>query len=123
MRRDEVIQHYVEMQGRDIFKIAVQKMSEAVDEIMLVNKDAVKQLDWLVPHQANLRIISTLAKRLALPMDRVILTIEQQANTSGASIPLALDFGVRSGKIRPGHSVLMEGFGGGLTWGSALVTM
>lgn len=119
----ELERQYLTMEGKEVFKLAVNAMSDAVEEIMTVNKNAVHKLDWLVPHQANMRIISALAKRLQLPMEQVILTIGQHANTSGASIPLALDEGVRSGKILPGHTVLMEGFGAGLTWGSALVTM
>lgn len=78
-------------------------------------------IDWLVPHQANIRIISSTAKRLALPMEKVILTIESQGNTSAASVPLALDHGIRQGKIQRGDCVLLEAFGGGYTWGAALV--
>ena len=85
------------------------------------NKLSKEDIDWVVPHQANIRILEATAKKLNMSMDKVITTIEEQGNTSAASIPLALDFGVKENKIKPGHLILMEAFGGGFTWGSALI--
>ena len=82
-----------------------------------------EELDWLVPHQANIRIIQATAKRLDLPMEKVIVTVQDHGNTSAASVPMALDVGIRDGRIKPGHTILLEAFGGGFTWGSALITM
>jgi 3-oxoacyl-[acyl-carrier-protein] synthase III len=92
-----------------------------VDEALEANGIEKTELDWLIPHQANLRIIEATAKRLAMPMERVILTVHKHGNTSAASVPLALDEAVRSGKVQRGQLLLMEAFGGGFTWGSALV--
>lgn len=112
---------YIKMQGNELFKVAIIKLSEVVQEALDFNNIDISQVDWLVPHQANLRIINAVAKRIKLPMERVILTIQEHGNTSAASVPLALDDGVRSGKIKPGNTLLMEAFGAGLVWGSALV--
>lgn len=111
----------LQMRGNEVFKVAVTKLGEIVDET--VEKSGLKKsdIDWLIPHQANMRIIKATAKRLGLPMERVILTIEKHGNTSAASIPLALDAAVRSGKIRRGEILLLEAFGAGLAWGAALV--
>jgi 3-oxoacyl-[acyl-carrier-protein] synthase-3 len=109
------------MAGSDVFKHAVKALDSVVDEALEANGIDKAQLDWLIPHQANLRIIEATAKRLAMPMDRVILTVHKHGNTSAASVPLALDEAVRSGKVQRGQLLLMEAFGGGFTWGSALV--
>jgi len=109
------------MAGSDVFKHAVKALDSVVDEALEANGIDKAQLDWLIPHQANLRIIEATAKRLAMPMDRVVLTVHKHGNTSAASVPLALDEAVRSGKVQRGQLVLMEAFGGGFTWGSALM--
>ncbi|MBN8884864.1 MAG: ketoacyl-ACP synthase III [Rudaea sp.] len=109
------------MQGREVFKVAVKTLDRVVEETLEANKLDRHQLDWLIPHQANLRIIEATAKRLDMPMDRVIVTVDKHANTSAASVPLALDYAVRSGKVQRGQLLLLEAFGGGFTWGSALL--
>jgi len=114
---------YLTMAGNEVFKVAVKKLSQVVVDTLAANNVEKEQLDWLVPHQANQRIISATAKKLGLPMQQVIMTLEKHGNTSAASVPLALDEGVRSGKIKAGDLVLLEAFGGGFTWGSALVRM
>ncbi len=111
----------IRMAGREVFRIAVTMLGGVVDEALAKNgldKSAVK---WLVPHQANIRIIQAVAKKLDLPMERVIVTVQDHGNTSAASVPLALDVGVRDGRIQRGDLILLEAFGGGLTWGAALV--
>jgi len=109
------------MQGNDVFKVAVRTLSRLVDETLAKNGIDKHQIDWLVPHQANLRIIQSAADKLDMPMEKVIVTVQEHGNTSAASIPLALDAAVRDGRIRRGQLLLMETFGGGFTWGSALV--
>ena len=109
------------MTGNEVFKHAVKALDSVVDEALDANGLDKHQLDWLVPHQANLRIIEATAKRLEMPMDRVIVTVDKHGNTSSASVPLALDQAVRSGQIQRGQLVLLEAFGGGFTWGSALL--
>jgi 3-oxoacyl-[acyl-carrier-protein] synthase-3 len=111
----------VMMTGNEVFKVAVKTLDAVVEETLAANGLDKSAIDWLVPHQANLRIISATAKRLDMPMERVIVTVDQHGNTSSASVPMALDHAVRSGKIQSGQLVLMEAFGGGFTWGSALV--
>ncbi len=111
----------VMMQGREVFKVAVKTLDRVVDETLEANGLDKHAIDWLIPHQANLRIIQATAKRLELPMERVIVTVDKHANTSAGSVPLALDFGVRSGKVQRGQLLLLEAFGGGFTWGSALL--
>jgi 3-oxoacyl-[acyl-carrier-protein] synthase-3 len=111
----------ITMQGNDVFKVAVRTLSRLVDETLAKNGIDKQQIDWLVPHQANLRIIQSAADKLDMPMDKVIVTVQEHGNTSAASIPLALDTAVRDGRIRRGQLLLMETFGGGFTWGSALV--
>ncbi|WP_122049426.1 beta-ketoacyl-ACP synthase III [Asaia bogorensis] len=111
------------MQGREVFRHAVAKLSAVVDEALSRHGLTGQDIAWLVPHQANLRIIEGMAKKLALPLDRVVVTVDRHANTSAASIPLALDEAVRDGRIRKGDLVLLEALGGGLTWGSALLRM
>lgn len=111
----------IEMAGNEVFKIAVSRLSQlAADTLEAVDMDP-EELDWMVPHQANIRIISSVAKRIKTPMDKVIVTLENHGNTSAASIPLALDTAVRDGRIKKGDKLLMEGIGGGFSWGSVLV--
>lgn len=112
---------FIQMQGREVFKVAVNTLGALVDETLGANKLQRSDIDWLVPHQANIRIIEAMAKKLDMPMDRVVVTVDQHGNTSAASIPLALNVAVRDGRIRPGDVVLLEGFGAGFTWGSVLL--
>jgi len=112
---------YIEMQGNDVFKVAVRTLSTIVDETLAANDLAKQDIDWLVPHQANIRIIAATAKKLAMPMEKVVVTVAEHGNTSAASIPLALDVAVRDGRIQRGETLLLEAFGGGFTWGSALL--
>jgi 3-oxoacyl-[acyl-carrier-protein] synthase-3 len=111
----------VRMEGREVYRHAVVRMAEAVDAALEANDLTPGDIDWLVPHQANLRIIESMGHRLDLPLDRVVVTVDRHANTSAASIPLALCEAVADGRIRKGDLVLMEAMGGGFTWGSALV--
>jgi 3-oxoacyl-[acyl-carrier-protein] synthase-3 len=111
----------IRMDGKEVFKVAVAKLGSAVDEALAANGLEKSAVDWLIPHQANIRIIGAMAKRLELPMDKVILTVQDHGNTSAASVPLALDTGVRDGRVKRGDLLLLEAFGGGFTWGSALV--
>ncbi len=120
---DAVNDAYMVMAGNDVFKVAVKKLSQVVVDTLAANNIEKEQLDWLVPHQANKRIIAATAKKLGMSLEQVIVTLDKHGNTSAASVPLALDEGVRSGKIKPGQLVLLEAFGGGFTWGSALVRM
>lgn len=120
---DTVNDAYLSMAGNDVFKVAVKKLSQVVVDTLAANNIDKAELDWLVPHQANKRIITATAKKLGMSMDQVILTLEKHGNTSAASVPLAFDEGVRSGKIKAGQLVLLEAFGGGFTWGSALIRM
>ena len=112
---------FLRMEGKEVFRHAVQRLAEAVDEALTANGLAASDIDWLVPHQANRRIIDAMAKKLALPADKVVLTIDRHANTSAASVPLALAEAAEDGRIRPGQLVLLEAMGGGLTWGAALL--
>jgi 3-oxoacyl-[acyl-carrier-protein] synthase-3 len=120
---DKVIagEAYVHMAGSEVFKVAVTTLSQVVDEALQANDMQRSDIDWLVPHQANIRIISATAKKLGLPMERVVVTLDRHGNTSAASIPLALDEAVRDGRIKGGDVVLLEGVGGGFTWGSVLM--
>ena len=111
------------MNGREVFRHAVSKLAGAVDEALAANGLSQADVDWLVPHQANRRIIEAMGKKLGLAADRVVMTVDRHANTSAASVPLALAEAVGDGRIKAGHLVLMEALGGGLTWGSALVRM
>ena len=115
-------QAYVQMRGSEVFRMAVSKLSEVADETLQANGIDKSELDWLVPHQANLRIIKGTARKLAMTMENVVVTVQDHGNTSAASIPLALDVAVRDGRIKAGEKLLLEGFGGGFTWGSALIT-
>ena len=112
---------HLRMQGREVFRHAVARMAEAIDTALEANGLTPGDIDWLVPHQANIRIIEAIAKRLNLPIDRVVVTVSRHANTSAASIPLALCEAVADGRIQEGDLVLIEAMGGGFTWGSALV--
>ena len=111
----------VQMKGNEVYKVAVNTLGALVTETLHMNGIRKDQLDWLIPHQANIRIIETIAKKLELPMERVIVTIADHGNTSAASVPLALDAGIRDGRVQRGQLLLLEAFGGGFTWGSALV--
>ena len=111
----------VQMNGNEVYKVAVNTLGQLVMETLNANHVRKDQVDWLIPHQANIRIIEAIAKRLEMPMERVIVTINTQGNTSAASVPLALDTGIRDGRIRRGQLLLLEAFGGGFTWGSALI--
>lgn len=112
---------YLQMQGREVFKVAVKSLANLVEELLDKYETCADDLDYLVPHQANLRIIKATAQHLNMPMEKVILTVDKHANTSAASIPLALDFGIKSGKIKRGNKLLLEAFGGGFTWGGCLL--
>ena len=111
----------VRMAGNEIFKVAVKSLESIVDETLAANNLDRAEIDWLIPHQANIRIIQATAKRLGMSMDKVVLTIQEYGNTSAASVPMALDVAIRDGRIRRGQLLLLEAFGGGLTWGSALI--
>lgn len=112
---------YMRMQGNEVFKMAVNTLGRIAQETLSANNMENGDLDWLVPHQANIRIIAAAAKKLKMPMDRVVITVDMHGNTSAASVPLALDTAVRDGRIETGDIVLLEAFGGGFTWGSALL--
>ncbi|MCF6225022.1 MAG: ketoacyl-ACP synthase III [Xanthomonadales bacterium] len=109
------------MNGREVFKMAVRTLGQIVDETLAANNLEKSDIDWLIPHQANLRIIMATAKKLNMPMEKVIVTVDKHGNTSAASVALALDEGVRSGRVKRGDTILLEAFGGGFTWGSALI--
>jgi 3-oxoacyl-[acyl-carrier-protein] synthase-3 len=113
----------IRMAGSEVFKLAVTLLGRIVDEALAANHLERAAIDWLVPHQANLRIIQAMARKLELPMERVIITLPDHGNTSAASVPLALDVGVRDGRIKQGDTVLLEAIGGGMTWGAALLRL
>jgi 3-oxoacyl-[acyl-carrier-protein] synthase-3 len=112
---------YMEMKGNEVFRVAVTTLGRIVDEILDANSLTRADIDWLVPHQANMRIIQATARKLDLPMEQVVVTVDTHGNTSAASVPLAFDQAVRDGRIQRGQTVLMEAFGGGFTWGSVLL--
>ena len=112
---------FIEMKGNEVFRMAVNTLGRIVDETLAANGMQKSDVDWLVPHQANIRIIAATARKLGLSMDKVVVTVDRHGNTSAASIPLALDEAVRDGRIQRGETILLEAFGGGFTWGSALV--
>jgi len=114
---------FLQMNGQGVFKYAVRVLDEVARETVAAAGMELAQVDWLIPHQANVRILEATAKKLGLPRERLVVTVDRHGNTSAASVPLALDEWVRAGKIRSGHRVLMEGVGGGFTWGAVLVTM
>ncbi len=114
---------FLQMHGKEVFKLAVRVLDESAREVAAAAGIRLEDVDWLIPHQANVRILEATAKRLGLPRERLVVTVDHHANTSAASVPLALDEYVRAGKIKPGHKVMLQGVGGGFTWGASLVTM
>ncbi len=114
---------FLYMDGPAVYKLAVSVLEQVANEALEHANMTADQLDWLVPHQANIRIMKSTAKKLSLPLEKMVVTVDQHGNTSAASIPLALDVAVRDGRIKPGHNVLMEGVGGGFTWGAVLARM
>jgi 3-oxoacyl-[acyl-carrier-protein] synthase III len=112
---------FVQMKGNEVFKVAVRTLSRIAEETLEANGIDASEIDWLIPHQANLRIIEAMAKKLQMPMERVVVTVQDHGNTSAASVPLALDVAVRDGRIQRGDMLMLEAFGGGFTWGSALI--
>ncbi|MGA8050511.1 MAG: beta-ketoacyl-ACP synthase III [Burkholderiales bacterium] len=114
---------YLQMAGNQVFRLAVKVLDESAREAVALAGMRLEDIDWLIPHQANVRILDATTKKLGLPTDRLVVTVDHHGNTSAASVPLALDEWVRAGKILPGHRVLMQGVGGGFTWGAAVVTM
>jgi 3-oxoacyl-[acyl-carrier-protein] synthase-3 len=114
---------FLQMQGNQVFKVAVKVLEESAREVAAASGIPLEQVDWLIPHQANVRILEATAKRLGLPRERLVVTVDHHANTSAASVPLALDEYVRAGKIKAGQRVMFQGVGGGFTWGAALATM
>ena len=113
----------LKMDGQAVFKLAVGVLEDAARAALTKAGKTENDIDWMIPHQANIRIMQSTAKKLKLPMDKVIVTVDQHGNTSAASIPLALDYGVRSGKIKPGQTLLLEGVGGGFTWGAVILNL
>jgi len=111
----------IRMKGNEVFKVAVKTLEMVVDETLAANQLERDAIDWLIPHQANIRIIQATAKRLGMPMERVVLTLREHGNTSAASVPMALDVAVRDGRVKRGDLLLLEAFGGGFTWGSSLI--
>ncbi len=114
---------YLQMQGNQVFKIAVKVLDEVAREVLAAAGMTIGDVDWLIPHQANVRILDATARRLGLPPERLVVTVDHHGNTSAASVPLALDESVRAGRVRAGHRVLMQGVGGGFTWGAVLATL
>jgi 3-oxoacyl-[acyl-carrier-protein] synthase-3 len=114
---------FLYMDGKAVYKIAVNVLEKVANEVLAIAGLTAEQIDWLVPHQANIRIMQSTAKKLNMPMDKVVVTVDQHGNTSAASIPLALDVAVRDGRIKKGQTVMLEGVGGGFTWGAAIVKM
>jgi 3-oxoacyl-[acyl-carrier-protein] synthase-3 len=112
---------FLQMEGNAVFKLAVKVLDEVVEEALAKNNLRTSDIDWLIPHQANIRIIQSTAKKLGMGMEKVVVTVDRHGNTSAASIPLALDEAVRDGRIRAGHHVLLEGVGGGFTWGAVMI--
>ena len=112
---------FIHMQGNEVFRVAVNTLGRIVDETLEANGLKKDDIDWLVPHQANIRIIEATARKLKMPLERVVITVHEHGNTSAASVPLALDVAVRDGRIKKGETLLLEAFGGGFTWGSALL--
>lgn len=112
---------YIQMKGNEVFKVAVRTLGRIVDETLEYNHMSKDDLDWLIPHQANYRIISATAKKLGMTMEQVIITVDRYGNTSAGSVPMALDYAIKSGKVKRGDTLLLEAFGGGFTWASALI--
>ena len=109
------------MKGREVFRHAVVNLAEVLTEVLEESDFSASDIDWVVPHQANARILDATAKKLGLPVEKIIKTVDQHANTSAASVPLAFDVAVRDGRIKPGDLVMLEAMGGGFTWGASLV--
>jgi 3-oxoacyl-[acyl-carrier-protein] synthase-3 len=114
---------YLQMDGQAVFKLAVSVLEKVANEALAQAGLNSEDIDWLIPHQANLRIMHSTAKKMRLPLEKLVVTVDQHGNTSAASIPLALDQAVRDGRVQPGHKILLEGVGGGFTWGAAIVQM
>lgn len=114
---------FLQMDGPAVFKLAISVLEKVANEVLSIAGLASSAIDWLIPHQANIRIMQGTAKKLNLPLEKMVVTVDQHGNTSAASIPLALDAAVRDGRIQPGHNVLMEGVGGGFTWGAVIARM
>ena len=114
---------FLQMQGKEVFKLAVRVLDESAREVVAAAGMKLEDIDWLIPHQANVRILEATAKRIGLPREKLVVTVDHHANTSAASVPLALDEYVRAGRIKAGHKVMLQGVGGGFTWGASLVTM
>lgn len=115
------VSDFIEMKGNDVFKIAVNTMGKIARETLDANDLKIDQINWLIPHQANSRIINAIAKKLSLPTEKIILTVENHGNTSAASIPLAMDYASEKGDLKKGNTILLEAFGAGFTWGSTLL--
>ena len=115
--------YFLHMKGNEVFKVAVKKLESIAVDAIKRNNLTVEKIDWFVPHQANIRIIQAVAKRLKMPMEKVIVTLDQHGNTSAASIPLALDVGITDGRIKKGDTILLQSFGAGFTWGTALLRL
>jgi|SRR5690554_1824445 len=122
-RDDEALQQeaWLYMRGREVFKVAVEKLASLVEDTLNFHGMTAQELDWLIPHQANFRIIQATAKKLGLPLEQVVMTLAETGNTSAASVPIALDWAIRDGRIQRGQTLLLEAFGGGFAWGSALI--
>lgn len=118
---DERIDCYLQMRGREVFKVAVTKLKELVGEVLENTPYQASDIDVLVPHQANIRIINSVAEKVGMPAEKIVVTVDRHANTSAASIPLALDEGIKSGQVKRGALIMIEAFGGGFTWGGALI--
>jgi 3-oxoacyl-[acyl-carrier-protein] synthase-3 len=114
---------YLYLDGRAVFKLAVSVLDKVAREVLEIANVDAKEIDWLIPHQANIRIMQGTAKKLGLPLEKMVVTVDEHGNTSAASIPLALDQAVRDGRVKPGHNIMMEGVGGGFTWGAVLARM
>jgi 3-oxoacyl-[acyl-carrier-protein] synthase-3 len=111
----------LKMKGNEVFRVAVKTLENMVDEVVAANSLEQGEIDWLIPHQANIRIIQATARRLELPMERVVLTVREHGNTSAASVPMALDTAIKDGRVKRGDLLLLEAFGGGFTWGASLI--
>ncbi len=112
---------FLQMKGNEVFKIAVNTLGSIAEEVLAANGLRAEEIDWLVPHQANIRIITATARKLNMSLDQVVVTVDKHGNTSAASVPMALDTAIRDGRIKPGDTLLLEAFGGGFTWGAALI--
>jgi 3-oxoacyl-[acyl-carrier-protein] synthase-3 len=114
---------FLQMNGQGVFKFAVRVLEESARETVAAADMKLEDIDWLIPHQANVRILEATARKLGLPREKLVVTVDHHGNTSAASVPLALDEYLRAGKIRPGQRLLLQGVGGGFTWGSCVVTL